>query len=226
MDEKGFVSTLIDLVENTQDTYSLVSGFCSDVGDSIGPIKAFKSFIDFSLEQRLKIFLQSFYCKYRVDILDDKSKEQLREYIKKPKNLNFIADTINSAINSRSINCSAILGLYTGQLLVKLEEIKNVDYIIIFALKNMLDHDIENFIKIYESLFEEKFEKTYRLCDQKDILGEDVFELELTLEKLKNNQVLGYDIGGGGNSGNAWGMFVFNKNSKYFYELIKNLSIH
>lgn len=225
MDEKGYINTLIELVENVPESYSTLANLCNDVGDLIEPIKITKGFFDFCSEQRLKVFLQNFYCRFRINLIEDNFKEKLKIYLKKPKNLNFIADTITSAIYSRSINCTALLGLYTGELLVRLEEIKSIDYIIILALKNMLDHDLDNFVEIYKALFEEDYEKTYRLCDQKHKLGEDVFELELTLEKMKNFQVLGYDIGGYGNSGNAWGMFTFNRNSRYFYELLNKFGV-
>jgi hypothetical protein len=64
----------------------------------------------------------------------------------------------------------------------------------------------------------------YRIYDKRDELksfGKDPFKLEQTIEKLKADLLLGFDVGGYCLTGNAWGSFTFNENSAYLYSLIK-----
>lgn len=59
---------------------------------------------------------------------------------------------LDDALNSRSILSYMILGYYAGQLINKEKDIEYIDQIIIKALRNLFDNDINSFKKIMDYL--------------------------------------------------------------------------
>ena len=154
--------------------------------------------------------------------------KELGEFFNDPANLEHISQIIDASLNSQSIKCSEILGYYAGGLLSQKIDLKYRDSIIVNALKVMNDRDLFNFIQLYRfvksrpDLLDTHNKSQLRTYDiQKDLasLNIPLFELELTIEKLKSVQAIGYAIGGWGSAGNAWGTFKFNENSDYLFEL-------
>lgn len=171
-------------------------------------------------------FLETLTIEIDYNQLNKEEINKLQNYIKEPKNLNYIMQTIDSAINGRSIKCAALLGTYTGRILRHEKTLQYTDYIIINALKNMIDEDLINFKILYERLFNDEYEKAYRLTDMSDNFNEyNIDEVIFTTEKLKNSNVLAYDHGGYGSLGNAWSVFVFHPNSTVLYGLIKQMDV-
>jgi hypothetical protein len=93
----------------------------------------------------------------------------------------------------------------------------------------MNDRDLKNFIALYKFVksspdLMEKHDKeqlrTYDIRDDLASLNIPIFNLELTIEKLKSVQAIGYDNGGFSRMGNAWGTFKYNVNSDYLFEVI------
>jgi len=155
--------------------------------------------------------------------------EDLNEYFSNPANLEHMSQIIDASLHSRSVKCSAILGYYTGGLLSRKILLEYKDTIIVNALRIMNDRDLKNFIALYKfvksrpDLMKEHDKEQLRTHDiQEDLasLNIPIFDLELTIEKLKSVQAIGYDIGGYGLTGNAWGTFKFNINSDYLFELV------
>lgn len=104
-------------------------------------------------------FLETLTIEIDYNQLNKEEINKLQNYIKEPKNLNYIMQTIDSAINGRSIKCAALLGTYTGRILRHEKTLQYTDYIIINALKNMIDEDLINFKILYERLFNDEYEK-------------------------------------------------------------------
>ena len=157
-------------------------------------------------------------------------RQDVEKYLQNPTNVTFIAEIIAASLHSQSVRCSAILGSYAGGIISRQDRIENKDRIVISALKIMYDDDLSNFIKLYEfisshpELHEPSFYKELRIrdiVDKIESLGIRGFEMELTVEKLKSVQAIGYEVGGVGCVGNAWGVFLFNENTDYLYNIVK-----
>ncbi|MDD3622314.1 MAG: hypothetical protein PHQ81_07900 [Methanofollis sp.] len=89
----------------------------------------------------------------------------------------------------------------------------------------MYDDDLHNFIKLYELVGGGHAFRIHELSDRIESLGIKESEIELTIEKLKSVQAVGYDIGGLGGLGNAWGAGIFNKSSEYLYSIVKVIDL-
>jgi hypothetical protein len=166
--------------------------------------------------------------------------ERLKKYFNKPENLHFVSETIDNGIYSKSVNCSAILGVIAGQMIKTKRDVDESDLVIIDSLREMNDFDLSNFIELFENirtvyaqdLWSKKtyFETEFRT---KDIYGTEGWEpikvgrfsLELTIEKLKRTRALSYGEGGIESSGNGKGAFMFSELTKKMYELIKHTRI-
>jgi hypothetical protein len=220
------INFLTDVFQNGYDQYYNFADLLDEVGILSGPVKFVIKIIDYGKQKKFKVFIKNLYTEYSYGNCEDKDMEKLNEYLKRPKNLNFIVETIDSAVNSKSINCSSLLAIFAGKILKQRDNIEYKDFVIINALRIMLDDDLQNFKKLYELLHNGEVEG-FRTSDMKEELESNnfkIFELEQTIEKLKSVQVLGYDIGGAGNVGNAWGAFVFNDNSHLLYSIV-NMNI-
>jgi hypothetical protein len=143
--------------------------------------------------------------------------------------MRFIAESIDACFHSHSIICSAILGFFVGGLIKKKKEVEYSDLIIINALRSMFDNDLENFTLLYKYIKENPdlpFHADNHTIHISQVLKKfnhcpvPSFEMEMTIEKMKKVQVIGYDSGGMFGSGDAWGVFIFNKNSDYLYDII------
>ncbi len=156
--------------------------------------------------------------------------QDVEKYLQNSTNITFIAEIIAASLHSQSVRCSAILGTYAGGIISRQGRIEYKDRIVVSALKAMYDDDLSNFIKLYEfisnhpELHEPSFYEELRIrdiVDKIESLGIRGFEMELTVEKLKSVQAIGYEAGGFGCVGNAWGVFLFNENTDYLYNIVK-----
>ncbi|MEH6949634.1 hypothetical protein V7068_21855, partial [Bacillus sp. JJ634] len=94
------------------------------------------------------------------------------------------------------------------------------DMVILNALKIMNNKDLDYFCLLYEHFSNKEVPeytslRVHDLKEEFNSLAVPIFECENTIEKLKGVQVIGYDAGGLGGVGNAWGSFKFNENSHY-----------
>ncbi|MFW2488778.1 hypothetical protein ACN077_09410 [Clostridium chromiireducens] len=219
--DNEIINFITDMFQNGYEKYINFAEILDGIEEISGPAKLAFKIIDYGKRLKFKAFIMNIYMEYNSGNCDEKDIKKLRKYLDKPKNLNFIIDTIDSAINSKSIWCSSLLAIFAGKILKERNNIEYKDYVIINALKIMLDDYLQNFKKIYEFL-QDREVKRFRINDiREELINNDfkIFELEQTIEKLKGIQVLGYDIGGVSNLGNAWGAFMFNENSHYLYSI-------
>jgi hypothetical protein len=199
------------------------------LGDIVTPVKSTLKILTLAKKIKFKKFLQVYSRTVNSSInLSEEKVSRLNKYLSKEKNFEFVAEIIDSAIFSKSSLSSSIMGFIAGKILSKEKEITYQDIIALNSLKIMVNEDITNFIQLYDFVSDNyNREKTLRIYDLKEDLEESLhsistFELELTIEKLKNVQALSYDVGGMSNLGNAWGTFKINQNTDYLYEIIKN----
>ena len=84
--------------------------------------------------------------------IDEEETLKLQNYFKDKKNIAYISEIIDNAINSKSLRATAILGAVAGKVIKEKGKL-NYDYLsIIDTLRIMTDFDIENFITLYEYL--------------------------------------------------------------------------
>ncbi len=220
-------------LEKINEIDDIVDAFTEDfkdiadtAGDLIKPIKAFQSVYNTARKIKFKRFLKS-YAKvletnYSVsDKIELSSK--LKLYLNNEKNLNFIYDTIDSALNSKSVNCSGILGYLSSVILSNQKEIGYKELIFLNTLRNINDIELDTLILIFEKTEDwttnntiSKIEslKPYRtLC-------------EYTIQKLKSLQVFEEVHGRPGHpvslGASFWGTYTFSEISEDFFELLKD----
>lgn len=200
-----------------------VKDYTGTLSDVISPVRALVGFYSLAKRMKFKRFLKAYANAINSEIRPTELTPRLQKYLTTDKNIEFVVETIESAMNAKSVKCSGILGFFAGCIIRGSKDVEYKDFIVINALANLIDEDLDYFAKLYQHIPSEKRYKNYRVCDMLEelrSLGLDRFHLELTLEKLKNNHIVGFDAGGLGNVGNAWGAFRFNENTDYFYNLL------
>lgn len=224
---------LVELIKVVSDGPEEIEKFLSLIieygGDNFGPLKIFQSLVTFASKFKFERFLKGLAQTYSKGEIEEKHLEKLEDFLRKDINYVYISDTIQNAVKSKSLKCSMVLGCYAGEILLDYKDIEYKDTVILNALSICNDFDIDNFLKLYEYYsLKDQQKKCFRTFDDADIssiLNVDIFSLENTIEKLKSVQVIGYDIGGIGNVGNAWGAFCFNKNTEIFYKVLTSAGI-
>jgi hypothetical protein len=232
------ISELDDFIDKSLQP---LKDYSDTIGDLVKPIKTIISIVSLHRKIALKAFVKNYArCLTENYKLDDREIEKLKKYFNKPQNLHFISETIDNGIQSKSVKCSAILGVIAGLMIKLKREIDESDLVVIDSLKEMNDFDLSNFIELVEnirSVYAEDLwsKKTYFETEfrTKDIYGTegwkpikmDRISLELTIEKLKRTGALSYGEGGIGSLGNAKGAFMFTELTKRIYELIKQTKI-
>lgn len=223
------INFMTDTLTNGYDKYIDFADIIDELGKLSEPVKIVLKVVDYAKQTKFKAFIINVYKEYNSGNTEQGHIEKLQQYLKNKNNLNFVIESIDSAVNSKNILCSSLLGIFVGKILNKTQEIKYRDYIIINALKEMLDYDLINFKKIFEKIngnHEQNFKTT--TIQMNELFREnnvDRFEVEQTIEKLKGCLIFGYDRGGLSSIGNAWGAFILNENSNYLYELIKCINM-
>jgi hypothetical protein len=205
----SFTENIIDLTDTASDL--------------VKPIKAFKDVYEVAKKIRFKRFLKS-YAKN----LDNNFKsceelsDKLKKYLSNKKNLNYIYDTIDSALNSKSIICSGILGFLSSKVLTKQISIGYKELIFLNALKGLNDIELEMTIRIIENTDDWTKNQTVKNNEK---LKPYLSFCEYTVQRLKTLQIVEEIHGRPGNPvsiGQAfWGTYTLTEISKDFLNLIK-----
>jgi len=213
------------LVDNVERLDDLIDSYFDDIkdvtetaGDLFKPIKAFQTLYNLNKKRKFKAFLKT-YAKEINGNRDYtiKQTERLKDYLKKENNLTFIYDSLENAVNTKSIHCSTLLGYYAGHVLSNQVEIDYKELVIIEALKNMNDIDLKMLIKIYDAI---NVAKVIRIKDYED-LRPFQFYCERTVEKLKRLQVLEEEESGKYDSTTGYGTFIWTEISEELFDLIE-----
>lgn len=181
----------IDHIDNVVDNFTENFRDITDTaGDLVKPIKVFSSVIGFIKKQKFKSFLKKFAENLKGEFSSSKQLEnnrKLKEYLKYKKNLNFIYETIDSAVDSKSINSSAAIGFLSGLILSKQIEINNKHLLIINALKNLNDFELASTISILETIID--WTRPQNIKKNKNIISIGT-STEYTVQKLKYLQII------------------------------------
>jgi hypothetical protein len=145
---------IIDNIENIDDLvdsyFEPIKDLTETAGDIFSPIKAIHSLYTLNKKRKFKNFLKSYAESLRDSNLTNLTDvDSLKSYLKNERNFNFISDTIENAINSKSTYGSIILGYYAGQILSKELNIHFKELITIDGIKDLNDIELSCFVRIY-----------------------------------------------------------------------------
>jgi len=212
-----------------------IKDYTDIIGDLAQPVRALYSIYSLRKRFQLKSFIKGYNRALGENKLTEEDKQKLVKYFEKEKNILLISEILESAISSLSVKSSALLGVIAGRVLLnKSESLSNSDYVLIGALKNLTDIDLDlfnqlvKFIKNSDPPFREtdhgmveyRFRDIYKAMNHDQIPFERD-QMEAVTEKLKNLGVLSYSAGGIGSYGNDRGAFMFSKYSEVLNELIQ-----
>lgn len=223
-----YAAKIDDVIDNALEP---IKDYTDTISDFVAPIKGIISIFNLKKRLTLKAFVINYakhlYGDYKIN---DEETLRLQQYLKNKKNLSYISDIIDNAVNSKSIKASALLGAMAGKIIKEKPEL-TYDYLtIIDTLRILTDYDIDNFIVLYEYLLSigttHDQTEEYRTRDFYDSENPNPIQLnkdslELTIEKMKRTNGLTYNEGGIGQSGNAKGSFEINEVTKELYRIIK-----
>lgn len=221
-----------DLIDSSLEP---IKDYTDTISDIVTPIKSLISIVNLRRKITLKAFLKSYSKKLNENYeFNTDEIQKLTKYFEKEKNLQFISEIIDSALYSKSVKCSSILGVIAGKCIKAKHEFNDLDLMLINTLREINDKDIDNFILLYEyspethkdklevwDLYQVEF-RTREIFKEENHISKNVdkLSLELTIEKLKRTNALTYSEGGLGSVGNARGAFMFSSFTKELYDLI------
>ena len=224
MTKELFKASQINKVDDVIDmALAPLTDYLDTLGDVITPVKSFVSVFSLAKKLKMKAFLKWYADSVNESIdLSNNDFTRMTEYMGNVKNVEFVAEIIDSALNSRATTCSAILGYYAGTILSETKDIEYNDLIVINALKIMVDEDLDNFLVLYDLIMSTPDYRSFKeqhIVSRFEELEERHFNIEMTIEKLKGIQAVGYTVGGP-YTPSGWGVFAFNKNTDYLYKII------
>ncbi|AQY22806.1 hypothetical protein [Riemerella anatipestifer] len=212
-----------------------IKDYTETIEDIAVPIKSF--FAIYNLKKKLAF--KSFVINYSKQIndgyeIDEKETKKLISFFSNKRNVTYISEIIDNAINAKSLKSTALLGVIAGKFIKEKDIITYQHLSIIDSLKAMTDFDLENFVALCDYL------KTVKTAhkDTSEYRTEDFFSddnenkpnikresLEFTIEKLKRTNGLTYNTGGIGQAGNSKGSFETNEITSELYKLIVETKI-
>lgn len=168
----SYFEPIKDLTETAQDIFS--------------PIKAIHSLYTLNKKRKFKNFLKGYADSLNgFDLNNFENSERLKEYLKIERNYNFINDTIENAINSKSIYGSILLGHYAGNILSQKIKIGYKEIISIECLKELNDIELSCFVQIFSQA-----NLAISPIHLSNLKKTNVFFCQLTIEKMIQLRVL------------------------------------
>ncbi len=189
---------IIQFIENIPSNVEIIDDFIDNklsyvdyldtIEELVKPLKAIRNIYGFAKKQRFKTFLKSISTQINeTNFVDINNVNKLQKYVLNDTNVDFIINTIDNSINSKSIKCSSLLGIYAGDILNKYKSIDYIDLQIIDILKNINDIELK--------VFKEFVQKTLNIDEDyyvpSDILNNDnVEETFLIFNKFEYYQMI------------------------------------
>jgi hypothetical protein len=228
---KGLLENLPKIDDIIDKALEPIKDYTDTFGDIASPIKALVSISNLRKKLTLKSFIKNYASELTngFEITKDETLK-LESFFKEKKNIQFVAETIDNAINAKSLKCSAILGSIAGIIIKNKIELDFIYLSLIESLKMMTDKDLGNFVMLYEYLpiigiahdqTDEYRTRDFYKVENVNQIQTDKLSLDSTIEKLKRTDALTYNAGGIGQSGNGKGCFEINEVTKKLYEIIK-----
>lgn len=205
------IQILDDLKNIAVDNGDEIVGFIGD-SQSFGMLSVGKQIWNYHKERKMKRFLRGLAKKVdQHGTYNQDDKEKLKSFLDVEHTKEKFFGILDEALNSVSYFCSEVLGYFAGDILLSSQKLTYSDYIIINALRNMNDWDIDHFKKAYDTFIsfpEDEYSNSLCLYTKNSIKElenvEESFEEILDLEKFKafksslmkitNFQVLNYGV--------------------------------
>lgn len=147
---KKIIANIEDLDDIVDSYFEPIKDFTDTASDIFAPIKAVHSMFVLNKKRKFKNFLKNYANSLNENGFNNiDNAERLKRYLKNEKNFNFLSDTIEYAINSKSIYGSILLGYYAGQILSDRININYKHLIIINGLRELNDIEFSCFTRIY-----------------------------------------------------------------------------
>ena len=154
------IPSKIEIIDNIIDEKLFYRDYIDTAEELIKPLKAIGKVYEFAKKQRFKEFLKSISKEINEnDFIDNNNVNKLKEYVSKDNNVDFIVNTIDYSINSRSIKCSSLLGFYARNILNKYKDIDYKDFHIKKKKKNIDDIELNIFKEFVDKTL--NFDKEY-----------------------------------------------------------------
>ncbi len=180
------IGNLDDLIDSY---FEPIKDITDTASDMFSPIKAIHSLYTLNKKRKFKKFLKSYADNlYQNNFNSFENVDRLKEYLKNERNFNFLNDTIENAINSKSIYGSILLGYYAGQILASNKIITFKEIIIIEGIKELNDIELSCFAKIYHIADLSKM-----VCIHQLDIKAYKFYCELTIERLIQLRIIEKD---------------------------------
>lgn len=232
---KEFLMECIENIDKIDDIVDKAiepaTDYIDTISELIKPINTMRKVFTLAKRNRIKKFAIEYAKKVNEnEFIDGIAKRKFEVYMTKEVNKEFFGEIIDSAINSNSYKCSAILGYYAGKFLNELITVEYKDMIIVNALRCMNDYDLKFFYDLYQYIINDN------LCE--DMIGElRIFLLkkedELKLgfntliigQKLKSLQIISSDENEIMPGCNAIFVGVITEVSDYLFNIIKESQV-
>lgn len=215
---------IIDNINNIDDRvdnyFEPIKDLTDTAGDLFTPIKIFNSLYTFNKKRKFKNFIK-YYAKslseHGITNLNDS--EILKTYLSDEKNFNFVHETIQNAIDSKSIYGSMLLGYFAGNILADTQIITLRELIIIEGIKELNDYELSWFTRIYSVV---NLAKEIDIKDYKKELH-STYLCEVTISKLLNLRIADEPLNR--HDSNRKGRFNSNEMGEKIFYLIDAIGI-
>lgn len=214
------VEKIADIDDIIDQLMEPLADYTDTVGELIEPIKGILAIRSFAKRMRFKSFLINYSREFET--FDESTIMKLQKYLHDKKNLEFISDTIDYSISTRSQISSAILGSFSGKILSQCKIITYNDYAIINALRQIIDDDLIYFVEMCNVAFNDEEHQFHQfLLSDRDYFTKDQEEkYSHTADKLTSLQIFGMPfsgpfISGGGNT------IRITELTRQFYDIVK-----
>jgi len=208
-----------DLIDSYSDDLTDITDTAADL---FRPIKAFISLYETTRRIKFKRFLKSYAKGLGESFTSEDLPIKLQEYLESEKNLNFVYETIESALNAKSVICSGILGFLASKILTQQIKMDHKELIFINAFRNLNDFELENAIYIIENTGDWTRNQTIEHNDRFSLNRESY---EYTVQLCKGLHLMKEIYGSPGNpvrlGQSFWGTYRLTEISKGFLDIIK-----
>ena len=176
----------IEEIDDIVDSYfEPIKDLTDTAEDIFTPLKIVHSLYTFNRKRKFKSFLKYYALSLKNRDFQKNDNEQLSKYLKNEKNYNFIYDTIDSAINSKSIYGSRILAYFAGIILSEKRDLTFREIIILESLRELNDFELSLFVKVYSVV---DLSKTVSIQDYPNQLHNELM-YEMMITKMVNLRV-------------------------------------
>jgi hypothetical protein len=160
-------------------------------GDSFKVVGLLRKASKLISQKRFEAFLKGFKG---FDMPTEEQLTKLMEYIDNEQKAEFIADTMQKILLSKSTRACLIMGILIHDLTKNKEDLNLEDLVCLEALTNFFDHDIDNYKYICNYARSKYFDISWSFKSKCKEDGFNFASILLTVEKAVAHQLLAKEI--------------------------------